>query len=73
MKTLLFATLTLSSCACYAHVRAGPNNTYTVDNYGTPINGSDAKPRLPPKVKFMPEAEARHADSFKSNLPLALF
>jgi hypothetical protein len=69
MKTLLLATLTLASCACYANVVKGPdkNGHYVVDNCGKQIDCKNSK------VRLMPEAEARHAESFKSNSPIALF
>lgn len=73
MKKLSLATLILSSCACYASVKAGSNNTYTVDNHGAPINATDPKERLPSKIKFMPESKAMQCERFKSNSPIALF
>lgn len=73
MKKLLLATLTLSSCVCYAHVTKGRGDTYMVDSHGAPINATDPKERLPSKLKFMPEAEARQSTGFKSNSPIALY
>jgi len=69
MKNLLLATLVLSSCACYANVVKGPdkNGFYVVDNCGKEMECKNSK------VKFMPETEARHADSFKSKIPIALY
>jgi hypothetical protein len=69
MKTLLLATLVLSSCACYANVVKGPdkNGHYVVDNCGKEMECKNSK------VKLMPESEARQMQSFKSNSPIALF
>lgn len=74
MKKLLLATLTLSCCACYAHVVAvSDTGVYIRNSTGAPMNLTETKDRLPSKVKFMPEAEARQADSFKAKSLIALY
>ena len=74
MKTLLIATLTLSCCACYAHVVAvSDTGVYIRNSTGAPMDGSEMRERLPGKVKFMLESEARHSDSFKAQSPLAMY
>ncbi len=70
MKKLLLTSLMLTSCACFAHVRSGPNNTYTVDNYGAfdlPTEGKQDK------IKFVKEIEAHQAQGFKSMGVTALY
>lgn len=74
MKLLLISSLTLSCCACYAHVVAvSDTGVYIRNSTGAPMDGSELRERLPGKVKFMPESEARQADSFKAKSPIALY
>lgn len=64
MKKLLLTSLMLTSCACFAHVRSGANNTYTVDSYG------DREKYIPhgdkDKINFLPENEVLHCEKFKA-------
>jgi len=73
MKKLLITSLMLSSCACFACVSKGKGDTYMVDQQGTPINTTNPNERLPKRINFMPESEARQSSSFKCNSPMALY
>ena len=71
MKKILLTTLILTSCACYAHVRSGPNNTYTVDSYGSEFDlPTETKGD---KIRFIQEIEARQATGFKDKGVIALY
>lgn len=73
MKKLLLASLILSSFACYASVSRGPGDTYLVDSHGAPINTTNPNEKLPKRVNFMPESQARQATGFKTSSPLAIY
>lgn len=71
MKTLLITSIVLCSCACYAHVRSGPNNTYTVDNMGAKFDGKNQE--FNSKVQFVEECKAVQCQPFKSSGSVAIF
>lgn len=69
MKKLIITSSMLFAASCFASVRAGPNNTYTVDNYG-----SDFKQQS--KIQYVEECQARQCEAFKANTantPVAIF
>ena len=70
MKKLLLTSLMLTSCACYAHVSGGPNNTYTVDEYGAFDLPTETKQD---KIRFIQEIEARQDCGFKGKGVIALY
>ena len=73
MKTLLITSFVLCSCACYASVSKGRGDTYHVDSHGAPINTTNPNERLPCKIQFQPESQAKQSTSFKCNSPVVLF
>lgn len=60
----------LTSCACYAMVSGGPNNTYTVNEYGAFDLPTESKQD---KIKFVQELEAHQTTGFKAKGVTALY
>jgi len=71
MKLYLLTGLLLCDCVCYAHVRSGPNNTYTVDSYGAEFDlPTETKQD---KIRFIQEIEAHQVTGFKGKGVIALY
>jgi len=70
MKLYLLTGLLLCDCVCYAHVKGGPNNTYTVDEYGAFDLPTETKQD---KIRFIQEIEARQDIPFKGKGVIALY